>query len=43
VSDLERGKRNPTLSVITRLALALEVRTSKLIEDAEAQDARLRR
>jgi transcriptional regulator with XRE-family HTH domain len=43
VGDLERGTRNPTLNVITRLATALEVRTSELIRDAEERDRKSER
>ena len=32
VSNLESGKRNPTLSTITRLAKALGVNTDKLLK-----------
>lgn len=32
VSSIESGKRNPTLSTITRIAAALGVETSQLLE-----------
>lgn len=33
VSDLERGTRNPTVRALERLAIALGVRPSDLLED----------
>ena len=36
ISELERGLKSPSLGTIERLAAALEIRTSKLIEGAEA-------
>jgi transcriptional regulator with XRE-family HTH domain len=35
VSGIERGRRNPTLKVLTSVAEALDIRTSKLIQLAE--------
>lgn len=35
LSELERGIRNPTLTVQARLAVALDVRLSELIQQAE--------
>jgi transcriptional regulator with XRE-family HTH domain len=35
VSGIERGRRNPTLKVLTAVADALDIRTSKLIQLAE--------
>lgn len=35
VSGIERGRRNPTLQVIRRIADALEVRPSELMRTAE--------
>lgn len=35
LSELERGVRNPTLTVQARLAVALDVRLSELIQQAE--------
>ena len=32
ISDLERGARNPTISVVEKLAKALKVKASVLIE-----------
>ena len=32
ISDIERGARNPTIIVVDRLATALEVSASKLLE-----------
>jgi len=34
LSDLERGTRNPTIRALGRLAEALEVPPSRLLEDA---------
>ena len=41
VSQLERGVKSPTLGVICRLALALEIQPSELVSavDAEAPEA----
>tara|TARA_R110002073_G_scaffold156258_2_gene311558 strand:+ start:148 stop:393 length:246 start_codon:yes stop_codon:yes gene_type:complete len=36
ISELERGLKSPSLGTLERLAVALEIRTSKLIEGAEA-------
>lgn len=33
ISGIERGRRNPTLDIIHRLAQALEVRVADLLED----------
>ncbi len=38
LSELERGNRNPTLTVQVRLAAALEIRLSDLIQQAEEMD-----
>jgi DNA-binding XRE family transcriptional regulator len=35
VSMIERGKRNPTLEIANRLAVALDVKLSELIRRAE--------
>jgi DNA-binding XRE family transcriptional regulator len=32
ISDLERGARNPTITVVEKLAVALSVRTSELLD-----------
>ncbi len=32
VSDIERARRNPTITIVEKLAKALEVHASKLIE-----------
>ncbi len=32
VSDLERGARNPTITVVDKLAVALSVRVGELLE-----------
>lgn len=32
VSDLERGARNPTITIVEKVALALGVRASELLE-----------
>jgi transcriptional regulator with XRE-family HTH domain len=32
ISGIERGARNPTVEVLSRLAVALEVDTSRLLE-----------
>ncbi len=32
ISDLERGARNPTITVVDRLACALEVKPSDLLD-----------
>jgi len=32
VSDIENGKRNPTLATITKLAKAIDVSTSELLK-----------
>ena len=37
ISELERGLKNPSLSTIDRLALALKTKASVLIADAEAE------
>ena len=34
VSEIERGKRNPTISVVARLAAPLDVAAGKLLDDA---------
>lgn len=36
ISGIERGRRNPTLKVIARLAKALDTKPSKLLAAAEA-------
>ena len=33
ISDVERGKRNPTIAVVDKLAIALKVRTGSLLDD----------
>lgn len=33
MSDIERGARNPTLRVVERIASALEVTSSRLLEE----------
>lgn len=38
VGGIERGERNPTLTMIVRLAEALKVPPSKLLEDDEAAE-----
>jgi transcriptional regulator with XRE-family HTH domain len=40
VSAIENGLRNPTLTVIARLAEVLGVKTSELIADAESPRSR---
>jgi len=40
ISMLERGIRNPSLTVILQLAEALDVRAATLIEDLEAKAAK---
>ena len=37
ISELERGLKNPSLSTIDRLAVALKTKASVLIADAEAE------
>lgn len=34
VSDIERGRRNPTVTVVEKLAKPLGVRAGRLLEDA---------
>lgn len=33
VSDLERGARNPTITVVDKLAMALEVKVGELLDE----------
>lgn len=33
VSDLERGRRNPTIEIVEKLAVALKVRAGALLDD----------
>ena len=33
VSDLERGARNPTITVLDKLAIALEVKVGELLDE----------
>jgi transcriptional regulator with XRE-family HTH domain len=35
VSDLERGARNPTISVVDKLAVALDVKVGALLDEME--------
>ncbi len=36
VSDLERGARNPTITVVDKLAVALDVKVGALLDSHEA-------
>ena len=36
VSDLERGARNPTVTVVDKLAVALDVKVGALLDSQEA-------
>jgi transcriptional regulator with XRE-family HTH domain len=36
VSDIERGARNPTILIVAKLADALEVSASELLDDAHS-------
>lgn len=36
ISEIETNKRNPSVNVLRRIAAALDVRTSRLVADAEA-------
>jgi transcriptional regulator with XRE-family HTH domain len=38
ISDLERGKRNPTLILLLRLAEALEMDVSTLLKGIESEE-----
>ena len=37
ISDIERGARNPSLSTVSRLATALDLSPSRLLQEAEAR------
>lgn len=39
ISDVERGKRNPTIAVVDKLAAALAVRTGSLLDEPESDNA----
>ncbi len=39
VSDVERGRRNPTIDVVEKFASALKVRTGSLLDTPAERDA----
>lgn len=39
VSDVERGRRNPTIDVVEKFAMALNVRTGSLLDTPSELDA----
>lgn len=38
ISDVERGKRNPTIAIVDKLAAALAVRTGSLLDEPESDN-----
>ncbi|WP_380787115.1 helix-turn-helix domain-containing protein [Sphingomonas sp. R86521] len=40
VSDVERGRRNPTIEIVEKFAVALKVRTGSLLDDPADLDGK---
>lgn len=40
VSDVERGRRNPTIEIVEKFAIALKVRTGSLLDEPTDRDGK---